>query len=262
MQPRSSRQRRRSLGRSFFPLLLALSLPFWSLGAVSGARLAPALPVSALMFVCPAAAAMCLTYRAHGRAGVAAQLRRALDAGRIRPARWYAPTLLLAPAVVFTAYACMRLVGVRLPAAPWSPAALGGAVALLVAAFGEELGFTGYALPRLLTRRSALQSGLVLGAVWAAWHLVPLAQAGRSASWVAGWCLWTVAARVVMTWLYAHTRGSVLAAALFHASMNVAWQLFPDRGSHYDPRVSGPIMAAVAAVIVAAWRPADRAPTA
>jgi hypothetical protein len=61
-------RRRRGNGSPlvFFLLVLALSLPFWLLGAVTEARLLPGLPVSALMFVCPATAAR---FSSTGRTG-------------------------------------------------------------------------------------------------------------------------------------------------------------------------------------------------
>jgi len=42
---------------------------------------------------------------------------------------------------------------------------------------------------------------------------------------------------------------------LFHASMNVSWQIFPNSGSHWDPRINGLIVAFVAAVVTIGWRP-------
>lgn len=41
----------------------------------------------------------------------------------------------------------------------------------------------------------------------------------------------------------------------FHASCNTAWQLFPNSGSHYDPGVVAPIVAAMAAIVTAIWGP-------
>jgi uncharacterized protein len=69
--------------------------------------------------------------------------------------------------------------------------------------------------------------------------------------WIAWWSLWTVAARVIMVWLYNRTGGSVLAVTLDHASSNVCWQLFPIHGSYFDPRLTGLITVAVAVVIFA-----------
>jgi hypothetical protein len=91
--------------------------------------------------------------------------------------------------------------------------------------------------------------------VWAIWHIVPLVQVHRSPVWIAWWCLGTVAARVLIVWLYNNTGKCVFAAAVFHTMMNVSWQLFPIHGSYFDERINGVIMAFVAAVVVIIWGP-------
>ena len=77
----------------FFALVLALSVPFWLLGAASDTRLMPGLSVSALMAFCPMAAALILVYRARKTDGVAELLRRSVDFHRITDKRWYIPIL-------------------------------------------------------------------------------------------------------------------------------------------------------------------------
>jgi hypothetical protein len=67
---------------------------------------------------------------------------------------------------------------------------------------------------------------------------------------IAWWSFWTVALRVILVWLYNNTGRSVFATALFHTTINVTWQLFPIQGSFFDPRVTGPITAFVAAAIL------------
>ena len=132
--------------------------------------------------------------------------------------------------------------------------AVGLSVVFLVAALFEELGWSGYALDPLQTRFGVIQAGVLLGLVWATWHCLALIQAHRSAGWIGWWALWTVSARVVMTELYNRFGRSVFAMALFHAASNVSWQLFPVRGSHFDPRVTGLITAAMAIVIATGTR--------
>jgi membrane protease YdiL (CAAX protease family) len=188
-------RRRRGNGSPlvFFLLVLALSLPFWLLGAVTEARLLPGLPVSALMFVCPAAAAAILVYGANGTAGVKALLWRAFDHGRIGKKMWYAPILLLMPGVTVLAYGLMRLMGSPLPPLEFPLLALPAMLlAFFVAALGEELGWSGTATDPLQERWGALGAGVLLGSVSAAWHVVPLVQADRSQAWIAWWCLYTV----------------------------------------------------------------------
>jgi hypothetical protein len=80
--------------------------------------------------------------------------------------------------------------------------------------------------------------------------VVPLIRAHRAAAWIAGWCLGTVANRIIIIWLYTATGRSVFAAALYHTTLNMSWQLFSNRGSHYDPRVSGVVTAAVTAIVM------------
>lgn len=99
-------------------------------------------------------------------------------------------------------------------------------------------------------RFGALLASLLVGLVWAVFHYVALLQAHRSLEWIAWWSLWTVALRVIIVSLYNNMGKSVFAAALFHTTINVTWQLFPIQGSFFDPRVTGAITAFVAAVIV------------
>jgi len=57
-----------------------------------------------------------------------------------------------------------------------------------------------------------------------------------------------------MTWFYIHSGKSVFAAAVFHAMINLCWQLFPNNGSHYDPLVFGLITLCFAVTIYMAER--------
>jgi membrane protease YdiL (CAAX protease family) len=125
-------------------------------------------------------------------------------------------------------------------------------LASFIAALGEELGWMGYAVDPMQDRWNALQASILLGMVWATWHIVPLVQAHRSPAWIAWWCLWTVTQRVLIVWLYNNTGKSVFAAALFHAISNVSTLLFPE---YYDPRITGLITALAAAIVTVVWGP-------
>jgi hypothetical protein len=98
-----------------------------------------------------------------------------------------------------------------------------------------------------------LNASIVLGVLWAAWHLAPLVQVGRAPSWIAAWALGTVATRVLHTWLYNNTGKSIFGAILFHAMTNVSWQMFPNQGSHYDPSITALIVTAVATAVTLRW---------
>jgi uncharacterized protein len=112
------------------------------------------------------------------------------------------------------------------------------------------LGWSGYVTDPLQERWGWLRASLILGVVWALWHYIALVQAHRSVEWIAWWTLGTVAARVIMVWLYNNTGKSVFATILFHMMINLTWQLFPVRGSYFDPRVSGIISACVVGIIL------------
>jgi hypothetical protein len=240
----------------FFLLVFALSLPFWLAGALTPFQLLPGVPVGALMLFCPITAAVIFVYRENKTAGVTTLLKRAFDFERIRSKIWYVPILLLAPAAAVLQFGLRRWMGVLLPI-PQIPvvATLAMALALFVAALCEELGWSGYVTDPLQDRWGALPASILLGSVWAIWHIVPLVQVHRSPVWIAWWCLGTVAARVLIVWLYNNTGKCVFAAAVFHTMMNVSWQLFPIHGSYFDERINGVIMAFVAAVVVIIWGP-------
>lgn len=241
---------------SFFPLVFALSVPFWLIGGLTGLRLLPGLPVSSLMAFCPLLAAAILAYGENKTAGVATLLKRAFDHKRIRVKVWYIPTVLLMPGVMILSYGLLRLTGSPIPS-PQFPvlAPLAMFLMFFIAALGEELGWSGYVLGPMQDRWNALQASLLLGLVWAAWHVVPFVQARRSPAWIAWQCLVLVAIRVLLVWLYNNTGGSVFAVAVCHAMVNVTWQLFPVNGSYYDPCVTGLIVILIAAIVVFGWGP-------
>lgn len=240
----------------YFVLTFALSIPFWIAGALTNRQLLPAIPVSALGLLCMVGAAAILVYRENGWAGVAALLKRTFDFKRVKAKIWYLPTILLMPCIMVLSYIAMRRLGVVLPAPQVSlTTTLTLFVLFFIAAVGEELGWMGYAIDPLQDRYGALGGALLLGAVWAIWHFIPLLSVPRSPAWIAWWSLGTVANRVIIIWLYNNTGRSVFIATLFHAMINVTWQLFPINGSYYDPRVTGFISAVVAVVVVIGWGP-------
>jgi len=246
-------------GRSplaFFTLVFALAIPFWVIGGLTGLQLLPGLPVTALMAVCPALAALILAYRKNRSAGVTMLLKRAFDYKRITAKIWYAPILLLMPVVMVLSFGVIRLTGTPVPAPLISVVpTLILFIVFFVAALCEELGWSGYAIDPMQHRLGALQASIVLGSVWAVFHYVALVQAHRSVAWIAWWSLGTVALRVIIVGLYNNTGKSVFAVALFHMMINVTWQLFPVNGSYYDPRISSSISALVAVIIILVWGP-------
>ncbi|MCC5888819.1 MAG: CPBP family intramembrane metalloprotease [Gammaproteobacteria bacterium] len=94
---------------------------------------------------------------------------------------------------------------------------------LLLGPLGEELGWRGYLLPRLLEGMSAIVAGLVVGVIWMVWHLPAFFIAGLPQDdmaipifFVAG-----IALSVYVTWLFVNTRQSILIAGIIpHAIVN------------------------------------------
>ena len=240
----------------YFVLTFALSIPFWIAGAFTDFQILPGIPLSALGLLCMVGAASILVYRENGVTGVTELLKRSFDFTRVKAKIWYVPTILLMPAIMTLSFIVMRLTGNQLPSPQLSFATPFILFAVFfIAAIGEELGWSGYAIDPLQDRFGALGGALILGVVWAVWHFIPLLSVKRSLDWIAWWSLSTVALRVIITWLYNNTGRSVFIAVIFHAMFNVTWQLFPINGSYYDPRVTSMIMAAAAIVVVTVWGP-------
>ena len=241
---------------TFFALVFGLSIPFWLMGAATDLQLMPGLSVSALMAFCPMVAALILVHRERRTAGATELLRRSFDFKRIRAKRWYAPILLLMAGVNAAVYGLMRWMDMPLLAPQFQlPAAALMFIAFFVVALAEELGWSGYATDPMLDRWNALQTGVLLGLVGVLWHFVPLLLMHRPPTWIAWWCLYAVAFRILIVWLYNNTGQSVFAVALFHATLNLSYALFPVNGSHFDMRLGGLVMAFVAVMVTVVWGP-------
>lgn len=102
-------------------------------------------------------------------------------------------------------------------------------VSSLIANPWEEVGWRGFALPRLQKQYNALGASLIVGLLWGLWHL-PLF------FWVGGpmaeypflpWFIGLIANTFLFTWLYNSTEGSLLLVALFHIALNMAGALIP-----------------------------------
>lgn len=236
-----------------------LASPTWLLGAVVDEEILPGLPVSALAAFAPLLAAIVVARQEHGRAGVRQLLSGASDLRRVRSRAWLVLTLLLMPAIMAASYLVMIALGQDLPAPTFNPIeAILLIVLFYIPALTEELGWTGYATAALTAKRPPLNAALLVGSVWVVFHLIALAQAGRSLSWIVGWSLGTLAIRVIMGFLYDSAGRSVVLAALFHMSINATWQLFPVQGSYYNPWITSLIECVIAVVIVTRLWPTAR----
>lgn len=98
---------------------------------------------------------------------------------------------------------------------------------------GEEFGWRGYALPRFQAKWNALTSSIVLGLIWASWHIPTffIQGAGLYQKNFWDWIPAMLLGSVIYTWIFNNTKGSVLAAALLHTSFNTTVVVLPTPSS-------------------------------
>jgi membrane protease YdiL (CAAX protease family) len=177
----------------------------------------------------PSVAGLLLTGLVDGRAGFRELLSRLLrwPVG----AGWVVVALLATPLLATAVLLALSLFSPEfLPviATADDKAALlltGIAVGLMVGIF-EEIGWTGFAIPRLRRRYGVLTTGLIVGVPWGAWHFIVFWQSDSFSGALPLVLLlgqlfsWLPAYRVLLVWLYDRT-GSLLAVMLMHASLVV-----------------------------------------
>ncbi len=146
--------------------------------------------------------------------------------------RWWSATLFLNGLLIAGALVLYRLAGNDVPPLPALTPGLLLDIALMFVLVtlinGEEIGWRGFALPRLQQRYGIAITAVVLGGLETLFHLPIFFNNGRSDAGgqngmpFLAFLVTSVLAVVLFIWLYNGTRGSLLMATLFHASMN-AW---------------------------------------
>jgi membrane protease YdiL (CAAX protease family) len=246
-------------------IMIPLTLSSWGLVPSPGG--APALVLLLLMAYGPTWAALLVTGALEGRAGVRALLSRLLIWRVGWP--WYLVALFLNAILILAALGLYRALGGAVPPGPARGPGLVAGVLLtfvVVTLFnGEEIGWRGFALPRLEARGGASRWGVVpavllLGTLEALFHLPiffnrgPSAAGGQSgASFFAFWA-GSLGASLLLAWVYNNTRGSLLLAYLYHGSMNT-WSSvlpFPLSSDLFAWCLAGAALVAAGAVVVAA----------
>jgi membrane protease YdiL (CAAX protease family) len=255
----------RTRALTYFAFTFAWSCAFWAASVAWRGGVEPSSsPVFLLGGAGPFVAAVVLTQLREDAVTRRSFWLRAVDPRRIRGA-WWAAALLLHPALVALAFAADVALGGSLP--PMRPE-LGSASAALGLLFftfwfgplPEEIGWRGFALDRLQRGMAPLRASLVLGSVWALWH-VPLFFVpgtfqeglgfGSPRSWV--FLASMIPLSVLMTWIYNATARSTLSAVLVHYSGNLCGALLPK-----TDRVAALELAALciaAALVARGWGP-------
>ncbi len=148
-------------------------------------------------------------------------------------ARWYLFALLYIAAVKVAAAIVYRLALGAWPAIEPGPWFLFVAATLTSTPFqvGEELGWRGYALPRLAERLGPGGAALVLGVIWGAWHLPLFFILGTDTTGQSFplFVLSVTAISVALAWLYVRTGGSLLLVMLMHAAVNNTPHFLPPK---------------------------------
>lgn len=177
----------------------------------------------------PSLAAALIVGVLEGRAGVARLFGKFI---RFRmAARWYLVACIPIGLVVVSVSA-YRLSGglpqggVSLTPAFWVNLVL---VNLLTGPTGEEPGWRGFALPRLLQRFSPRKAGLILGVLWSVWHLPVWLSSGYASttllSYILVFNIAIIALNLLMTWLYLRVPNILVPMCLIHFTFNFALML-------------------------------------
>lgn len=132
----------------------------------------------------------------------------------------------------------------------WPQFAMAGAALLVIdpGPIGEDPGWRGFALPKLLDRFNPTTAALLLGVIWTVWHLPAFLFSGMpQASLPLGWfCVSMISVTVLMAWVTINTDGAVMPAILMHWAFN----RFSDLGPHGAMYAAVAYAGAALAVIV------------
>lgn len=177
----------------------------------------------------PTLAALVITAARYGRLGISSLFSSVI---RLR-VRWYwiAISLLAYPLLWLLVALVNTTIGGQLASFDFTPwlvslplLLVSGAIIKDPGALGEELGWRGFALPRFLELTDARTASLVLGLIWAIWHLPAfyVGSLSQSAISIPPFVLQVMAFSVFMTWIFVNARGSVLWAGIVpHMMINV-----------------------------------------
>jgi membrane protease YdiL (CAAX protease family) len=189
------------------------------------------LPVPSLVFITlgtfvPSIIALFLTWRYAG----GTELRRLLGQAllwRVSPI-WYVIAIAGPALIMLLATGIHVLLGGTAPdyvpfGARWLIVAVNFVLVLLIGGpLGEEFGWRGFALSSLETRFRPLWASLILGVIWAVWHL-PLffiSDSAQSSLPFGMYALLTIPLTLLITWVYHGSGDSLLLVMLFHAAVN------------------------------------------
>ena len=232
---------RRNQTAAFFVLAYGISWACWVPIVLVSKKVVPiGLPIPVMLGVIlagifgPGLAAILLTYALEGKKGLSGLLKSL--ARRHVGARWYLAALFLPLILGLASLGIFYLLGghAAMPDLfdPMTPLLFIGMFIfqlIIGGALGEEPGWRGFALPRLLSGHSALVATLILGSLWCLWHAPLFFIAGTGQSTIPFWIFipGTFAFAFTFTWLYISTKGNLLIMLLLHAAINTTDSALP-----------------------------------
>lgn len=228
---------------TYIALAYAISWAYWIPLALRGAVVAPGGAVTHFPgLLGPALAAYVTTGLIEGWSGIARLTRRLFLISRPQSRFWFyslSPLAFLGLALVLAAWRRTLPEPVDFALYSGLPGTLSFPLVLLLVllfnGFGEETGWRGFALKRLQHRFGPLPGALLLGLVWAGWHVPAFwtVQGYRSLGvpmLLGGFGLGILAGSVVLARVTNRTAGSILAAALWHCIYNMTSATAASRG--------------------------------
>ncbi|MFC2134357.1 CPBP family intramembrane glutamic endopeptidase [Bacteroidota bacterium] len=218
---------------AFFLLTFLLSIPFYILNVLASINIVGEPEMGglyiALFTLTPITSASILTFRRHGISGLKKLLSRTFDFRRITKKRWYIIIILISPLIFLLSLLGIVLSKSQIPD-PLTPLVMLPAVFLFffLLAAGEEVGWMGYAFEPMQERYKALLAALMLGIIWALWHLPFFIFMMPDLVDLTAQLLILIGIRLVAVWIFNNTGKNVFAVILFHAVDNTALVTFPE----------------------------------
>ena len=217
---------------AFFVLAYGISWSLWLPAVVAHFQNQSTLADGTLFFILgnfgPSLAALFLTAVSNGKVGVRALLGRLLH-WRVG-VLWYLIALygffaLGLLSVMLFGVASPQDVLPKLPAGLINVPANALTIFLFLGPLEEELGWRGYALPRLQIDHGALSASVLLGILWAFWHSpLMIFPEWRSdlpiGAFLIAYPLYIIPLAIIFTWVYNNTNGSVFITMVLHAAFN------------------------------------------
>jgi uncharacterized protein len=178
--------------------------------------------------------------------------------------RWYfaAAFLLLGPLMIALVYVALGHPAAGLKPGLTTTSLLGIIVFQLFSGpIGEELGWRGFALPRLQAKYNALVSSLILGVIWTFWHLPFFYLTGATQMGIPMpiYLFLVLTITLYLTWLYNNTHGSVVITILAHFTYNLSSTLIAGAVSLMPAMLfymtAGPLLFLVVVVTLFIFKP-------